>query len=84
MALISQATVIVEATERSGSLQQGWESLRLGRPLLILARLFDDPALKWPKEMAHHGAVALNPRRLEEIAEYLPEPGRVDISELAF
>jgi DNA processing protein len=82
MALVSHATVIIEAKEKGGSLHQGWEALRLGRPLFILARLFDDPALKWPKEMAHYGAVALNPRRLEEITEYLPEPGRADISEL--
>jgi DNA processing protein len=33
MALISHATIIVEAQEKSGSLHQGWEALRLGRPL---------------------------------------------------
>jgi DNA processing protein len=83
MALISHATVIVEAKEKGGSLYQGWEALRLGRPLFVLARLFDDPALKWPREMAHHGAIALNPERLEELLNYLPESGRADVSELA-
>jgi DNA processing protein len=43
MALISHATVITEAKEKGGSLHQGWEALRLGRPLFVLARLFDDP-----------------------------------------
>jgi DNA processing protein len=35
MALISDATVIIEASDSSGSLSQGWEALRLGRPLFI-------------------------------------------------
>ena len=36
MALLSDATVIVEAGERSGTLHQGWEALRLGRlPFLM-------------------------------------------------
>ena len=33
MALLSPATVIVEAGEGSGTQHQGWEALRLGRPL---------------------------------------------------
>jgi DNA processing protein len=82
MALISHATIIVEATEKGGSLYQGWEALRLGRPLFVLARLFDDPALKWPSGMAHYGAIALNPDRLEELLDYLPESGRADVSDL--
>ena len=35
MALISDASIIVEASNSSGSLHQGWEALRLGRPLFI-------------------------------------------------
>ena len=36
---------------------QGWEALRLGRPLFIHAREFEKPDLKWPTEMARYGAV---------------------------
>ena len=36
MALLSPATVIVEAGEGSGTQHQGWEALRLGRPLYFL------------------------------------------------
>ncbi len=35
MALISDATVIVEAGEKSGTIHQGWEAIRLGRPLFF-------------------------------------------------
>jgi DNA processing protein len=53
MALISDATVIVEAGERSGTIYQGLECLRLGRPLLIRASLKD---LTWVRKMTEHGA----------------------------
>jgi DNA processing protein len=53
MALISDATVIVEAGERSGTIVQAWECIRLGRPLLIHASLKD---LKWVGKMVEHGA----------------------------
>jgi DNA processing protein len=53
MALISDATVIVEAKERSGVIHQGWECIRLGRPLLIHASLKD---LKWVRRMTECGA----------------------------
>lgn len=39
MALLSDATVIVEAGETSGTLHQGWEALRLGRPLFLDAEV---------------------------------------------
>jgi DNA processing protein len=35
MALLTDATVIVEAGEKSGTLHQGWEALRLGRLLFL-------------------------------------------------
>jgi DNA processing protein len=53
MALISDATVIVEAKERSGVIHQGWECIRLGRPLLIHASLKD---LTWVGKMIEYGA----------------------------
>lgn len=59
MALISDATVIVEASETSGSLSQGWEALRLGRLLFILKSIADNPQLAWPKKMVTYGAQIL-------------------------
>ncbi len=56
MALVSHATVIVEAGDASGALAQGWEALRLGRPLLIPRSTIEDAGLAWPKRMLHHGA----------------------------
>ena len=45
MALVSDASVIVEASDGSGSLSQGWEALRLGRPLFLMASILDQPGL---------------------------------------
>ena len=70
MALISDASVIVEAGESSGSLYQGWETLRLGRPLFICKSVVRNPKLKWPKEMIEYGAIELD--ELADILESLP------------
>ena len=43
MAAISDATVIVEASDTSGSLHQAAECVRLGRWLFT-----EDPSLRWP------------------------------------
>ena len=84
MALISHATIIVEAAEKSGSLHQGWEALRLGRPLFVLDWLMEDPGLKWPSELAHYGARPLSADRLDAMLDYLPEHGRADLAHLEF
>jgi DNA processing protein len=57
MALIADASIIVEAGNSSGSLHQGWEALRLGRPLFIWSPLMNDPKLQWTKKMAMYGAM---------------------------
>lgn len=59
MALICEASVIVEAGDGSGSLSQGWEALRLGRPLFLMASLVDRADLTWPKQMLDYGAMVL-------------------------
>lgn len=60
MALISDATIIVEASNSSGSLHQGWEALRLCRPLFIWNAILKKDDLKWPEEMIPYGAVILD------------------------
>jgi len=70
MALISDASVIVEAGKSSGSLHQGWETLRLGRPLFIWESVVNNKELDWPKEMMEYGAIELsNPT---DVLEVLP------------
>ena len=72
MALVSDASVIVEASDGSGSLSQGWEALRLGRPLFVMASILDHPGLVWPKTMLDYGAMVLN--KPEDLLEQLAEP----------
>ena len=75
MALICDASVIIETGETSGSLHQGWEALRLGRPLFIWKKILEDSGLKWPHEMVDYGAVVLE--NAEQIIDFLPSPNRI-------
>ena len=75
MALISDASIIVEAGETSGSLHQGWEALRLGRPLFISKVITHNVSLNWPKKMMEYGANELS--ELDEVIEVLPSVERV-------
>lgn len=72
MALLSDATVIIEATDTSGSLHQGWEALRLGRLLFITKSIVENPGLTWPEKMLHYGARILSDESLEEFFDLLP------------
>jgi len=72
MALLSDATIIVEATENSGTRHQGWEALRLGRVTFILKPVMDNSALTWPKEMAKYGAQELTCESLPSILQDIP------------
>ena len=70
MALISDATVIIEASDQSGSLHQGWEALRLGRPLFIWKSILKNNDLIWPEKMLSYGAMELS--EPTDIIESLP------------
>jgi DNA processing protein len=72
MALICEASVIVEAGDGSGSLSHGWEALRLGRPLFLMASLMDRDDVTWPKQMLQYGARLL--REPEEMLAQLRAP----------
>jgi DNA processing protein len=73
MALLSDATVIVEAGEKSGTVHQGWEALRLGRLLFLMESIATNPALSWPTEMIRYGAQVLERDNLKEVLRNLPE-----------
>lgn len=81
MALLSDATIIVEAGEGSGTIHQGWEALRLGRPLFLLESLTKRTDLTWPAEMQQYGAEVLTKERLPVVLDNLPGRPR---GELAF
>lgn len=72
MALISDATIIAEAGDTSGSLHQGWEALRLGRSLFIWTSVVNDPKLSWPEKMLRYGAMELSDP--SDVLEVLPTP----------
>jgi DNA processing protein len=77
MALIADASIIIESGENGGSLHQGWEAIRLGRPLFIRSATLNDPSLKWPKSLARYGATELESVR--DVLDYVPS-ARVDRS----
>lgn len=72
MALISDATIIVEAGENSGTIHQGWEAIRLNRLLFIMENVLENPSLTWPKEMIKYGAQVLHREGLEQVLCEIP------------
>lgn len=57
MSAFSQATIIVEAGETSGTLTQARAALSQGRKLFILDNCFKNPNLTWPAKYEGLGAV---------------------------
>ena len=72
MALISDATVIVEASEKSGTRHQGWEALRLGRLVFIMENVAANASLSWPREMIEYGAQVLRREDMPEVLYDIP------------
>ncbi len=83
MALLSDATVIVEAGKQSGTVHQGWEALRLGRPLYILESLVA-AGHEWTSELQRYGALVLSESTTELFLESLPEESRVERTQASF
>lgn len=74
MALLSDATVIIEAGEKSGTENQGWEAIRLGRPLMILESLMDR-GLDWIGRLIDYGAIVLRQDNFEHVMAEMPGAG---------
>ncbi|MBP9709241.1 MAG: DNA-protecting protein DprA [Oligoflexales bacterium] len=72
MALLSMATIIVEAGETSGVVHQAAECLKQGRKLFLLKSLVDNKALTWPAKFIKSGAqVVESPEELKGLlAQY--------------
>jgi len=64
MSALTEATVIVEAGQTSGTLIQARAALRQGRKLLILENCFRNSSLTWPHEFESMGAI-----RVKEYAD---------------
>lgn len=69
MAALSQATVIVEASDTSGTLTQARACMEMGRPLFILNSCFENPNIKWPHTYEKRGAIRV--REIEDILKVL-------------
>jgi DNA processing protein len=68
MAALTDGTVIIEASDTSGTLHQAAECTRLKRWLFISQAIVDDPNIKWPaKFLTYERAVVL--RRVSDILD---------------
>jgi DNA processing protein len=70
MAALSDATVIVEASNTSGTLHQASECRRLGRWLFIMRAVVENPAITWPKRFLNDKNTAVLDRT-EQILDAL-------------
>jgi DNA processing protein len=57
MSALTEATIIVEAGETSGTLVQARHALKQKRKLFILENCFQNPSLSWPETFAKQGAI---------------------------
>ena len=72
MSALTEGTVIVEASNTSGTRIQARAALAQGRRLFILDSCFKDPTLSWPHGFAELGAVRV--REYPDIREHLGHP----------
>lgn len=69
MSAITQATVIVEASDTSGTLIQARAALDQNRKLFILQSCFENKNITWPKRFEDQGAIRV--RTYEDIKKHL-------------
>lgn len=68
MAAVSDATVVIEASDSSGTLHQSAECQRLGRWLFIAKSVVENPRLSWPARfLPYEKCVVLE--RVEDVLE---------------
>jgi len=59
MAAVTDGSIIVEASDSSGSLHQAAECVRLGRWLFIMRSVVEDPSLTWPQKFLGNDRVVV-------------------------
>ncbi|MGK2976388.1 DNA-processing protein DprA [Klebsiella michiganensis] len=57
MSALTEATIIIEASETSGTLTQARAALAQGRKLFILESCFQNPSITWPARFEAQGAI---------------------------
>ena len=72
MSALTEATIIVEAGETSGTLVQARHALKQGRKLFILDSCFNNPDITWPHRFAEEGAIRV--RNYDDISRHLSAP----------
>jgi DNA processing protein len=72
MSALTQATVIVEASDTSGTLYQARAAIAQGRKLFIMDNCFKRSDLKWPNEYLKKGAIRVSDYK--DIVQYLEIP----------
>ena len=71
MSALAEATVIVEASDTSGTLTQARACLEQGRKLFILNSCFEQANLKWPHTYEKRGAIRAND--IKDILQHLKQ-----------
>ncbi len=69
MSALTDATVIVEAGEKSGTLIQARAALRQRRKLFVLDSCFRNPQLTWPAQLAAQGAIRV--KEFDDVRQHL-------------
>lgn len=69
MSALTEATIIVEAGETSGTLIQARAAIAQGRRLFILDSCFLNPSVTWPQKFAEKGAIRV--KNYDDIKRYL-------------
>lgn len=75
MAILSDATVVMEASDTSGTLHQAAECTKLGRWLFIAKSVAEDPNLTWPKKFLKYDTCVVL-ERFSQIAERVLKPAQ--------
>jgi DNA processing protein len=72
MSALTEATIIVEASDTSGTLVQARHALKQGRKLFIMENCFKRPELKWPAKFEALGAIRITD--YSDIRDHLVSP----------
>ena len=69
MSALTKASIIIEASDTSGTLTQARAALKQGRKLFILNSCFENPNITWPALYEQKGAIRV--RDYEDIRSVL-------------
>lgn len=72
MSALTEASIIIEAGETSGTLTQARAALQQGRKLFILESNFHKKGLTWPRRFEERGAIRV--REYEDVLRHLDAP----------